>query len=99
MKVFIKHNNQHNLLKKLDNKKWLFKQQQPLDYRFVVWDRHIKYVTGLNHFVSAQLSIYLGTVVAFFSPKNMFVSLSTIFKSVRQSVLLVEEAGVPNENH
>lgn len=36
------------------------KQGQPLDNRFLAWDRHVNYIAKLNMFVSAQPSLILG---------------------------------------
>ena len=40
----------------IPNNNYHTKKQQTLDYRFLAWDRHIKYVAGLNMFVSPQPS-------------------------------------------
>ena len=56
-KAIHKIKNWYNLLNKCKTNTSNNEHKNPLDYRFLAWDRHIKYVAWLNLLVSAQPSI------------------------------------------
>ena len=58
VKLIIEVENQPNLYRNYKEHKK--KKQQPLDCRLLAWDRHIKYMAGLNLYLSTQPSPILG---------------------------------------